>query len=109
MKLTYPAAPRPRAAAVRSTHAEAAGRAVSSGVIAPTETMTARSRWAKAVASGAVRATAPPSGRRLTAAIGDAALASDPTASAAQASDRKSTRLNSSHVKTSYAVFCDGA
>src|SRR5690606_39903507 len=28
------------------------------------------------------------------------------TASAASAADRKSTRLNSSHVKISYAVFC---
>src|SRR5690606_40120778 len=30
----------------------------------------------------------------------------DPYATAARGQDRKSTRLNSSHVKISYAVFC---
>src|SRR5690606_40622182 len=32
--------------------------------------------------------------------------AADPITSKLQVSDRKSTRLNSSHVKSSYAVFC---
>src|SRR3712207_8261552 len=34
------------------------------------------------------------------------ALAQRPTGAAAQALDRKSTRLNSSHANISYAVFC---
>src|SRR5215475_14997193 len=37
---------------------------------------------------------------------GTAAGAGRPTARCATRADRKSTRLNSSHVKISYAVFC---
>src|SRR5439155_25874810 len=36
----------------------------------------------------------------------DGPAATDPGATAAAARDRKSTRLNSSHVASSYAVFC---
>src|SRR5690349_23962350 len=41
--------------------------------------------------------------RLATASVGSASIA-DPTLAVAK--DRKSTRLNSSHVESSYAVFC---
>src|SRR5690606_36386184 len=43
---------------------------------------------------------------RLGAAAGRAAVSAMPVPTVQEAQDRKSTRLNSSHVKISYAVFC---
>src|SRR5690606_41354097 len=51
------------------------------------------------VAQGAGRAVQPRRGRRRAGRRGKADADLDPV-------DRKSTRLNSSHVKISYAVFC---
>src|SRR5690606_41487596 len=48
----------------------------------------------------AAAVVAPVNGRRLTEVVGGQGIAFN------QPRDRKSTRLNSSHVKISYAVFC---
>src|SRR3712207_8174922 len=45
-------------------------------------------------------------GVRVWMQVGSVARARDATALGAQAVDRKSTRLNSSHANISYAVFC---
>src|SRR5207302_8811692 len=73
-----------------------------------------RSGWAQRPAVGCAAPWSrrgpvrPPWGRQPVAGRGPATPAPDTTAAvtnAARAGDRKSTRLNSSHVKISYAVF----
>src|SRR2546427_2783170 len=61
--------------------------------------------WALAWVCGAASSARHASCDACTARAGSQARASDP-ARAVQASDRKSTRLNSSHSQISYAVFC---
>src|SRR5690625_6154728 len=56
-------------------------------------------------AGGCVLRRVPPPGRRHLASAADDLLLLDGVGAHA-ARDRKSTRLNSSHVATSYAVFC---
>src|SRR5690606_41710836 len=47
-----------------------------------------------------------PSGRTLLRSAPTTSCRRSPTITVSSGSDRKSTRLNSSHVKISYAVFC---
>src|SRR5207249_11951458 len=57
-------------------------------------------------ASGGGQETRPPSARQTTSALHDQPVGGQRADFVDAARDRKSTRLNSSHVSISYAVFC---